>query len=142
MGLLYWGPILEALSFYEKIFWALFKKKRKKVGLIKFFLGPYFRGLQFLWKKILGLIFFKKVGLIKCFLGPYFRGLKFLWKKILGLILKKLGLKLKKIGFIKFFWGLIIKYFGPYLLGALGNGLTTTKNKLFTNAHLLTCQIC
>jgi hypothetical protein len=30
MGLLYWGPILEALSFYEKIFWALFKKKKRK----------------------------------------------------------------------------------------------------------------
>jgi hypothetical protein len=52
--------------------------------------------------------------------GPYFRGLKFLWEKILSLILKKLGLKLKKIGLNKFFWGLIIKHFGPYLLGALG----------------------
>jgi hypothetical protein len=30
IGLLYWGPILEALSFYEKKFWALFKKKKKK----------------------------------------------------------------------------------------------------------------
>jgi hypothetical protein len=29
MGLLYWGPILEALSFYGKNFWALFKKKKK-----------------------------------------------------------------------------------------------------------------
>jgi hypothetical protein len=57
-------------------------------------------------------------------LGPYFRGLKFLWEKILSLILKKLGLKLKKIGLIKFFRGLIIKHFGPYLLGTLGNGLT------------------
>jgi hypothetical protein len=57
-------------------------------------------------------------------LGPYFRGLKFLWEKILNLILKKLGLKLKKIGLIKFFRGLIIKHFGPYLLGTLGNGLT------------------
>jgi hypothetical protein len=27
MSLLYWGPILEALCFYEKKFWALFKKK-------------------------------------------------------------------------------------------------------------------
>jgi hypothetical protein len=57
-------------------------------------------------------------------LGPYFRGLKFLWEKILSLILKKLGLKLKKIGLIKFFRDLIIKHFGPYLLEALGNGLT------------------
>jgi hypothetical protein len=29
MGLLYWGPILEVLSFYEKNLWALFKKKKK-----------------------------------------------------------------------------------------------------------------
>jgi hypothetical protein len=29
MGLLYWNPILEALSFYGKNFWALFKKKKK-----------------------------------------------------------------------------------------------------------------
>jgi hypothetical protein len=31
----------------------------------------------------------KKVGLIKIFLGPYFRGLKFLWEKIFGPYLKK-----------------------------------------------------
>jgi hypothetical protein len=30
MGLLYYGLILEALSFYGKIFLALFKKKKKK----------------------------------------------------------------------------------------------------------------
>jgi hypothetical protein len=42
-----------------KIFGPYLKKK-KKVGLIKFFLGPYFRGLKFLWEKFLGLIFFKK----------------------------------------------------------------------------------
>jgi hypothetical protein len=29
MGLLYWGPILEVLSFYGKNLWALFKKKKK-----------------------------------------------------------------------------------------------------------------
>jgi hypothetical protein len=33
------------------------------------------------------------------------------------------GLYFKKIGLIKFFWGLIIKHFGPYLLGALSNDL-------------------
>jgi hypothetical protein len=44
-------------------------------------------------------------------LGPYFRGLKFLWEKILSLILKKLGLKLKKIGLIKFFSGPYYKTF-------------------------------
>jgi hypothetical protein len=54
MDLLYCGPILEALSFYGKNFWDLFFLK--KIGLIKFFWGPYFRGLKFLWKKILGLI--------------------------------------------------------------------------------------
>jgi hypothetical protein len=37
---------------------------------------------------------------------------------------KILGLKLKKLGLNKFFGGLIIKHFGPYLLGALGNGLS------------------
>jgi hypothetical protein len=57
MSLLYWGPILEVLSFYGKIFWALFKKKKKKkVGLIKKILGPYFRGLKFLWENFLDLI--------------------------------------------------------------------------------------
>jgi hypothetical protein len=55
MGLLYWGPILEVLSFYGKNLWALFFFK-KKVGLIKFFLGPYFRGLKFVWENFLGLI--------------------------------------------------------------------------------------
>jgi hypothetical protein len=59
----------------------------------------------------------KKVGLIKFFLGPYFRGLKFLWEKILGLILKKLGLKLKKIGFIKFFLGPYYKIFWALFIG-------------------------
>jgi hypothetical protein len=34
--------------------------KKKKVGLIKFFLGPYFRGLKFVWEKFLGLILKKK----------------------------------------------------------------------------------
>jgi hypothetical protein len=33
MSLLYWGLILEALSFYGKKIWALFKKKKKKIGL-------------------------------------------------------------------------------------------------------------
>jgi hypothetical protein len=46
--------------------------------------------------------------------------------KLFGPYLKKRGgLKLKKkIGLINFFWGLIIKHFGPYLLEALGDGLT------------------
>jgi hypothetical protein len=93
-------------------------------------LGPYFRGLQFLWKKILGLIFFKKVGLIKCFLGPYFRGLKFLWEKILGLILKKLGLKLKKIGFIKFFLGPYYKIFWALFIGGPRQWLNHYKKQI------------
>jgi hypothetical protein len=35
MGLLYWGLILEALSFYGKKFWVLFKKKGPEVKKIK-----------------------------------------------------------------------------------------------------------
>jgi hypothetical protein len=54
MGLLYWGLILEVLSFYGKNLWALLKKKKK--GIIKLFLGPYFRGLKFVWENFLGLI--------------------------------------------------------------------------------------
>jgi hypothetical protein len=53
-GFIILGPILEVLSFYGKKFWALFKKK--KLGLINIFLGPYFRGLKFLWENFLGFI--------------------------------------------------------------------------------------
>jgi hypothetical protein len=42
-------------------------------------------------RKFFGPYLKKKVCLIKFFLGPYFRGLKFLWEKILSLILKKIG---------------------------------------------------
>jgi hypothetical protein len=57
MGLLYWGPILEALSFYEKKFWALFKKKKKKKGIIKFFWSLILEALSF-YRKIFGPYFF------------------------------------------------------------------------------------
>jgi hypothetical protein len=60
IGLLYWGPILEALSFYGKNIWASFKKK-KKLGLIKIFGGPYFRALSF-YGKIFWALFKKKKG--------------------------------------------------------------------------------
>jgi hypothetical protein len=40
-------------------------------------------------------------------------------------LFKKNGLKFeKKIGLIKFCLGFIKKHFGPYLLGALGDGLS------------------
>jgi hypothetical protein len=54
--------------------------------------------------------------------------LSFYGKKKFGPYLKKNGLKLKKkkkkIGLIKIFLDLIKKHFGPYLLGALGDGLS------------------
>jgi hypothetical protein len=46
-------------------------------------------------------------------------------EKFFGPYLKKKGLKFeKKIGLIKFCLGFIKKHFGPYLLGALGDGLS------------------
>ena len=44
-------------------------------------------------------------------LGPYFKQ-------------KGLKLKKKKKALLKKFWSLIKKHFGPYLLGALGDGLS------------------
>jgi hypothetical protein len=53
-------------------------------------------------------------------------------EKNFGPYLKKNGLKLKKkkkkkkkkLALLNFFWGLIKKHFGPYLLGARGDGLS------------------
>jgi hypothetical protein len=55
MGLLYWDPILEALSLYGKNFGPYFFFL-KKVGLIKFFWGLILEALSFYGKKILDLI--------------------------------------------------------------------------------------
>jgi hypothetical protein len=45
-------------------------------------------------------------------------------EKNFGPYLKKKKKRKKEKKKLKFFWGLIKKYFGPYLLGALGNGLS------------------
>jgi hypothetical protein len=56
MGLLYWGLILEVLSFYGKKFWALFKKKN--YALLNFFWDLILEALSFYGKKFWAL--FKK----------------------------------------------------------------------------------